>query len=204
MRRGPSSTSTGSTTSTSTSSAGRSVMLRSGWRACKKAMPVQPSRYSMRSLASPTTPRLAGDGRSRRLRAPPRGVRSRRIPRRWRRRAAVPIPIGFSPVLPAHVPQLEQVTLQALRLRSIGPVPRCRPAAIRSSRRLSLSLRRSWPRNSPFPSCRSVEPKPSRHSRGSVCLIQAGGRRCERRQASSRPVPNTLPAKRRYRPRKRR
>ena len=200
----PSSTSTGSTRSTSTSLAGRSAMSRSGWRACKKATPMPPSNYSMRFRASPTTPRLAGDGRSRRLRAPPRGVRSRRMPTRWRRRAAVPIPIGFSLVSPAHVPQLEQVTMQALRLRLIGPGPRSRPAAIRSSRRLSLSLRRSWPRNSPSPSCRSVEQKPSRHSHGSVSLTQAGGRRCERRQASSRPVLSTLPARGRYRPRRHR
>ena len=168
------------------------------------AMPMRPSNYSMRFRASPTTPRLAGDGRSRRLRVPPRGVRSRRMPTRWRRRAAVPIPIGFSRVSPAHVPPLEQVTMQALRLRLIGPAPRSRPAAIRSSRRLSLSRRRSWPRNSPSPSCRSVEQKPSRHSHGSVSLTQAGGRRCERRQASSRPVLSTLPARGRYRPRRHR
>ena len=138
-----------------------------------------------------------------RLRVPPRGVRSRRMPARWRRRAAVPIPIGFSLVSPAHVPQLEQVTMQALRLRLIGPaaVPAGGDQVFPTIVAVAAAV---VAENSPSPSCRSVEQKPSRHSHGSVSLTQAGGRRCERRQASSRPVLSTLPARGRYRPRRHR
>ena len=177
-------------------------MSRSGWRACKKATPMPPSNYSMRFRASPITPRLAGDGRSRRLRVPPRGVRSRRMPMRWRRRAAVPIPIGFSLVSPAHVPPLEQVTLQALRLRSIGPgAVRRRRSGLPDDCRCRGGGRG---RETHPPRVAGASSRSRVGTHGSVSLTQAGGRRCERRQASSRPVLSTLPARGRYRPRRRR
>ena len=135
---------------------------------------------------------------------PPRGVRSRRMP------AAVETS-GRSTYSDRVLARLAGACAAARAGDDAGAavaLDRARAAVPAGGDRVFPTIvavaRRSWPRNSPSPSCRSVEQKPSRHSHGSVSLTQAGGRRCERRQASSRPVLSTLPARGRYRPRRHR